>query len=186
MKNAFVLSILAFVVLSCNKEKIIEESSPYSSSNVTSFSIDNNPGLTVENIILSETNFIERICQSMRYNQAQLGKDIFDFQMRSVVLELAASSVNSSFESSDPIDNYVNSATIYFDKNDGSSPISIASSNSLNAPLTIPQNELVDLVVANPGFTLYFEIEFDQMPSGYRNISLQTRLEMLTNYKYKK
>lgn len=183
MKKIIILAVLGTLFVSCKKEYSISDSETIRLGENTVQTLNPPSGSMVKRILLSQTNFVSSIRGQIESEQEALGRDIYDFEVSKV--QFAFARTNAADDASDPLSNYLSDVNIYFDKNDGSQAIKIATAESVNTDMTILQSDLASLASQYPDFIIYYTAVFDQVPTDIRNALIDTEFNVSTSYKYK-
>lgn len=180
MKKIVVLSILTLLIASCKKEVASYYSENFSLDEDVTYTINPENGSMVKKIIVSTTDFVANYRERIEAEQEVLGRDIYDFEVRIVNFSRFHA---GSFQS---LENNLSSVNLFFDKNDGSAPIKIATAEALNVDMGIIQSDLLELTSLNPNYIMYFTAEFDQVPTDTKSVWFNGNLDVSVSFKYKR
>ncbi|PHR35594.1 MAG: hypothetical protein COA38_01715 [Fluviicola sp.] len=185
MKNIAVISILTLLFASCKKESINGYSETFRLGENVVYTLNPSNGSMVTKILLAETDFVASIRGEIENEQEALGRDIYDFQVESVTCNRAYTTANETINSNDPLSNYLSSVNVFFDKNDGSDPIKIATAATVNVSMDILQSDLLELTGMYPDYIIYYTAVFDQLPNDIKGALIDVEFNVSTRFKFK-
>jgi hypothetical protein len=181
------LALLTLLFTSCKKVNSVGQSESITFGENVSYTLNPQGEATVKTFVLSETDFVSSIRGKIETEQEALNRDIYDFEIRSVEFTSAFTNNNSQAEIdlNDPLDNYLNRFDLFFDKNNGSDPIKIGTSQSVNTGMIVLQSDLHELTSKYPEYKILFRVIFDQVPNELRSAQMNSSFTVSTAYKYK-